>query len=71
MAGADHCGNCPDNRETRGAKLAEITTPEVLAKQRAQLLPDEWERLQEVRAAAFERVKHGQKVETAAKRKRR
>jgi conjugative relaxase-like TrwC/TraI family protein len=52
-------------RETRGAKLAEITTPEVLAKQRAQLLPDEWERLQEVRAAAVERIKHGQKVETA------
>ncbi len=46
-------------RETRGAKLAEITTPEVRAGQRAQLLPEEWKQLQDVRIAALKRVKQG------------
>ena len=40
-------------RDTRDAKLTEITTLEVRANQRAQLLPGEWEHLQEVRSAAI------------------
>ena len=69
-------GRTPDSaeiarisRETRDAKLTEITTPEVRAKQRAQLLPGEWERLQELRGGAVERVTLGQRVETAGHEK--
>jgi len=52
-------------RDTRDAKLAEVTTPEVHTKQRAQLLPGEWELLQGLREAAMERVRYGQQVQTA------
>ena len=69
-------GRTPDSaeiarisRETRDAKLTEITTPEVRAKQRAQLLPGEWERFQELRGGAVERVTLGQRVETAGHEK--
>jgi len=51
-------------RDTRDAKLTEITTPEVRANQRAQLLPGEWEHLQEVRSAAIGRAVRGQQVQT-------
>jgi ATP-dependent exoDNAse (exonuclease V) alpha subunit len=69
-------GRTPDSaeiaritRETRDAKLTEITTPEVCSRQRAQLLPDEWEWLQTVRSEAVERVAGGIKVETAGEEK--
>ncbi|MBI2512504.1 MAG: relaxase domain-containing protein [Opitutae bacterium] len=38
--------------ESRNAKLAEITTPEVLAAQRAQLTPREWNELTAIKARA-------------------
>jgi conjugative relaxase-like TrwC/TraI family protein len=41
--------------ETRSAKLVEITTPEVHARQRNQLLPGEWEGLQAIKAEALMR----------------
>jgi len=69
-------GRTPDSaeiarisRETREAKLTEITTPEVRAKQRAQLVSGEWERLQELRGGAVERVALGQRVEMAGQEK--
>jgi conjugative relaxase-like TrwC/TraI family protein len=40
-------------RETRSAKLVEISTPAVQARQRSQLLPGEWERLQAIKAEAL------------------
>jgi conjugative relaxase-like TrwC/TraI family protein len=51
-------------RDTRDAKLTEITTPEVRANQRAQLFPGEWEHLQEVRSAAIAITVRGQQVQT-------
>jgi len=70
-------GRTPDSaeiarisRETRDAKLTKITTPEVRAKQRAQLVPGEWVRLQELRGGAVERIAFGQTVETAGRRKK-
>ena len=56
-------------RDTRDAKLTEITTPEVHAMQRGQLRPGEWERLQEVCRGAVERASFGQKVEAAGREK--
>jgi conjugative relaxase-like TrwC/TraI family protein len=48
--------------ETRNAKLAEITTPEVLAAQRAQLSPAELNNLEVVKTDAGLRVRVGQHV---------
>ena len=50
-------------RDTRDAKLAEVTTPEVHARQRAQLLPGEWEQLQQLRNAAIARETHDRQVD--------
>ena len=41
--------------ESRNAKLAEITTPEVLVAQRAQLSPAEWKHLSKLKAQAMAR----------------
>ncbi|MGA3171761.1 MAG: MobF family relaxase [Chthoniobacteraceae bacterium] len=56
-------------RETRNAKLAEITTPEVHARQRTQLLPGEWEQLQAVRGQAVERADGGLNVDVVGREK--
>ncbi len=46
-------------RETRSEKLSEISTSDVRARQRNQLLRGEWERLQALRAEALKQVKAG------------
>lgn len=52
-------------RETRGAKLAEISTPEVRAKQRCELTNSEWTELQKVKQAAVQRSGTVTKAEDA------